>query len=138
MKRRYGFGEWSWEERRAEDERIHREWQAMLLAPLPADLCDPSLRRGPNLLDRVRARLGVTSTMSRNFQGTFNLDGHKVVVFPSRGTPALTRKRLYFHRVFFNVDGRLVPVGRVQQALCGGSTGHAGRGPGGRFTYRQR
>ena len=136
--RQHGFGEWSWETRRAEDARIHREWEALKLAPLPADLCDPSLRRGPDLLARVRARLGVTDTMPRNFQGTFNLDGHKVVVFPSGGTPMLTRKRRFFHRVFFDVNGRLVPVGRVQQALCGGSTGRAVRGPRGRFTYRER
>lgn len=140
---RRGFGE-TWFQAK---QRRHREWWAehmlpRLREPLPADLCEVA-DAWPTLTDRVRYKLGRGggNKLPADMQGRFNIDGHVVVVRP--GTPAHRQPygRLIpssKHRMFFEVNGRLIPTGRVHQALCGKHRGRAVRGPGGRFTYRQR
>ena len=86
--------------------------------PLPADLC--AYKWGGNgIANRVYRVLGAGAgrKLPAGLKGKFNVDGHTVYVFKSRKTPKLSRKKRYFHRMFFRIDGRLVPTGRVQQAL---------------------
>lgn len=45
--------------------------------------------------------------------GTFNVDGHRVVIYKSRGAPGGGLVRTYIE-----LNGRLVPAGRLAQA-CG-------------------
>jgi hypothetical protein len=84
--------------------------------PIPrrdADLCkgwwsDVAVTR------RIRKVLGVTETMPKNFGGEFNVDGRYVVVFRSGRTPKGGLLRTYIEAN----DGRLVPAGRLTQAVC--------------------
>lgn len=130
---RRGFGEtWYQERRRQARERWTASMEPRLREPLPADLCEVA-DAWPTLTSKVRYKLGLGDgkTLPANMQGRFNIDGHVVVVRPS-ASPRLR------HRVLFEVNGRLIPTGRVHQALCGKHRSHAGRGPGGRFTPRSR
>lgn len=77
--------------------------------------------------DRIREALGVKgSKLPRDMHGEYRIDGWNVVV--KRGapkTPGLKTwdgKQRYVHsakhRIFVRHEGRLIPVGRVYQALC--------------------
>lgn len=110
-------------------------------APLPSNLCDHSYRGSP--LDRIYEALGLKSrSMPKPFKGLFNVDGHTVVVFPSRAGTEKSRfgynQRKYrkktvsgrkygLTRVFFRLPGgKLVPAGRIKQSgHCGGKGGRA-------------
>lgn len=75
---------------------------------------------------RVRAVIGITATIPKDFSGTFSVDGHTVRVFRNGETPLKSLKpghsRRYRHRVFFKMeDGQLIPVGRIAQHFGGGS-----------------
>lgn len=133
---RRGFGE-TWYQARQRQRR--ESWERLLprlREPLPADLCELA-DAWPTLTDRVRYKLGRGDTRKfpADMQGRFNIDGHIVVVRP--GSPA--HRTSYGlvgsskHRVFFEVNGRLIPTGRVHQALCGKHRGRAVRGPRGRY-----
>ena len=116
--------------------------------PLPHNLCDigkhgrdTAYRRTP--LDRIYEVLGMSrsSGLPKTFKGLFNVDGHRVVVFPSRITKGVDRGHKRFARkyetkrvsgreygltrVFFQLPGgKLVPAGRIAQTKhCGGTGG---------------
>ncbi len=80
-----------------------------------------------NATQRVREALGIKGTkIPRDMHGEFRVDGWNVVVKRgpaqrSRGKDWRGKERFYNsskHRIFVRVDGRLIPVGRVHQALC--------------------
>jgi hypothetical protein len=105
--------------------------------PLPRDLCSPGSRSG--FLDRIYYKLGAkTRKLPKGFKGKFRIDGHDVVVFPSRAhmteggayyrggrrvfpTKRVSGRRYGLTRVFFLVGrGQLIPAGRIQQSkFCG-------------------
>jgi hypothetical protein len=95
---------------------------------LTPDLCD--YPRGNSVTYRVYDVLGIPgNTIPRGMQGRFNVDGHTVVV--KAAGPRRHRRSGFSHRMFFDVNGRLIPVGRVHQALCkkhGGGMGGCGCG----------
>lgn len=81
--------------------------------PLPSSPCAWSYATGTS---RIRQALGFSSTkMPATFHGTFKVDGWKVVV--KRGKKGAAQKTAT-HRIFVDHGGRLVPAGRVKQALC--------------------
>jgi hypothetical protein len=89
---------------------------------------------------RIRQALGFESTkIPASFHGRFKVDGWDIVV--KRGKKGAPRKTAE-HRIYVNHGGRLVPAGRVQQALCRTNIHKARRraskhrSAGGRFTYR--
>lgn len=79
-----------------------------------------------NATTRVREALGIKGTkLPRDMHGEFRIDGWQVVVKrgPAKRSAGSWRGRERFaksakHRIFVRVDGRLIPVGRVYQALC--------------------
>lgn len=117
--------------------------------PLPRNLC--SEREGDRYthssaqLDRIYHKLGATSRkLPKRFKGKFRIDGHTVVVFPSRGETEkapwggyrrrfkegkVSGRKYGLTRVFYLVGpGRLVPVGRIHQSkYCGGTGGRRRR-----------
>jgi len=87
---------------------------------------------------RVYEALGLdykSKTIPKSLHGTFKVDGWRVVVKRSEPRKSGTGK----HRVFIESEGRLVPLGRVRQALCLRRVqklrkfASARRGEGGRF-----
>jgi len=70
-------------------------------------------RSSGEITNRIRSVLGLTDTIPPDFEGTFNVDGHRVVIYKSRGAPGGGLIRTYIE-----LNGRLVPVGRLAQA-CG-------------------
>jgi hypothetical protein len=97
--------------------------------PLTRNLCE--YRGGSyGITQRIKNQFALDfrgGKIPANFKGRFLIDGHAVYVFKSRKTPKMSGKRHYFHRIFFRIDGRMVPVGRARQALkcklrAGGNT----------------
>lgn len=108
-------------------------WRRKFEGREPLPRTDAEICTGWGDLDitrRVRRVLGFDvhgPKMPKDFHGQFDVDGRRVVVYRSGEAP----KRLL--RMYMETDeGRLVPVGRVHQAVCG-VRGRRGRGPGGRF-----
>jgi len=89
---------------------------------------------------RIRQALGFSSTkVPATFHGTFKVDGWTIVI--KRGKAGAAQKSAA-HRIYVDHGGRLVPAGRVRQALCA-RTLHKSRksaakrrGPKGLFVYR--
>ena len=104
--------------------------------PLPSSPCNWAFNTG---VPRIRQALGFESSkIPASFHGTFKVDGWNVVI--KRGKKGEKRKTAA-HRIFIDHGGRLVPAGRVTQALCR-VTLHRSRkkakrlrGKGGRFSY---
>jgi hypothetical protein len=108
--------------------------------PLPNNICDfYKIRSYGSPLDRIYEVLGAKSRrLPAKFKGLFNVDGHRVVVFPTMHEakphrnwghnykPKKISGRSYgLSRVFFQLPGgTLVPAGRVLQTkFCGGKGG---------------
>jgi hypothetical protein len=111
--------------------------------PLPRNLCDIGKHGRDTIyrstpLDRIYEVLGMSrgGGLPKTFKGLFNVDGHRVVVFPSFGSykgpykgsrrykPKRVSGRKYgLTRVFFQLPGgKLVPAGRIAQTKhCGGT-----------------
>lgn len=93
-----------------------------------------------NPVDVIREKLGIKGTkMPRDMHGTYRIDGWDIVV--TRGARAGSRKSSK-HRIFVRHNGRLIPAGRVRQALCATDRHEArqrarrARGAKGRFKSR--
>jgi hypothetical protein len=70
----------------------------------------------------IYRKLGGSKAASRNalppnLHGEWNIDGWKVVVKRS-APPSGRNTRTARARIFVRVDGKLIPAGRVRQALC--------------------
>lgn len=106
--------------------------------PLPSSACAWTFNTGT---PRIRQALGFQSSkMPADFHGVFKVDGWKVVI--KRGTKGAKQKTAA-HRIFIDHGGRLVPAGRVHQALCRvdlhrsrKKAARLRKGPKGRFSYR--
>jgi hypothetical protein len=86
---------------------------AFTYKPLPSSPCAWEWDTGTS---RIRQALGFkNSKIPADFHGTFKIDGWKVVI--KRGTKGAQRKTAA-HRIFIDNGGRLIPAGRVNQALC--------------------
>jgi hypothetical protein len=87
--------------------------------PLPASPCQWAWGTGT---PRIRQALGFQSSkMPANFHGRFKVDGWTIVV--KRGVKAAVpkeryRKKTAKHRIFIDHGGKLIPAGRIYQALC--------------------
>jgi hypothetical protein len=96
---------------------------------LPSKICNIDMRRGyAPVTDRVYEVLGIKAkTIPKNMEGTFDVDGHKVTIFKSGAVPGKKSqaRRSSVHRMYFNIDGALVPTGRVEQ-FCEGALRKAG------------
>lgn len=77
--------------------------------------------------------------LPKTLHGRFKVDGWTIVVKRGGGSGRTAKTRM-----FVDFDGRLVPAGRVRQALCRHNVHRsrkkaaAQRGPGGRFVWRRR
>ena len=86
---------------------------------LPPSACDWgawSAKYRSNPVDTIRARLGIKGTkIPATMHGEYRIDGWDIVV--KRSAPK-GRYKSSKHRIFVRHNGRLIPAGRVRQALC--------------------
>lgn len=121
----------------AESKARHAEY--IEARPLPSDPCKWS----QTATERIYAKLGAENrTLPRTLKGRFNIDGWTIIVKPGWSPPLAAQGKSSKPRLFVEVEkGRLVPAGRVAQALCTRLVERARtvaarhRGAGGRFKY---
>lgn len=71
-----------------------------------------------NVSDRVREVLNLPSKLPKDLKGEFIVDGRRVVIYPSSQTPTHRSGRGTNRIYITNNEGRLVPAGRLKQAVC--------------------
>lgn len=114
-------------------------WQAVYKGEIPLPSNDIALRkwRSREIFIRVLKVIGIKgSKIPSDFSGTFNVDGHKFVIYPQGYAPTSEGNipkihnrwrpgsfkvggtvKTASHRVYIDFRGRLVPLGRLHQIV---------------------